>query len=53
MAMDDVRKATLEFMISLTEAKPPMVRKVDGWTVAIVRGCLEGMGEFPDDNLDV
>ena len=30
-----------------------LVRKVDGWTAVIVRGCLEGMGEFPDDNLDV
>ncbi|KIM73570.1 hypothetical protein PILCRDRAFT_829051 [Piloderma croceum F 1598] len=57
MAMDeereDVRKAALEFMISLSEAKPAMVRKVDGWTAAIVRGCLEGMGELGDDNLDV
>ena len=50
---EDVRKATLEFMISLSEAKPAMVRKVDGWTAAIVRGCLEGTGEFPDDNLDM
>ena len=57
MAMDeereDVRKAALEFMISLSEAKPAMVRKIDGWTAAIVRGCLEGMGELGDDNLDV
>ena len=57
MAMDeereDVRKAALEFMISLSESKPAMVRKVDGWTAAIVRGCLEGMGELGDDNLDV
>jgi len=57
MALDeereDVRKAALEFMISLSEAKPAMVRKVDGWTAAIVRGCLEGMGEIGDDNLDV
>ena len=57
MAMDeekeDVRKAALEFMISLSEAKPGMVRKVDGWTAAIVRGCLEGMGELGDENLDV
>jgi hypothetical protein len=30
-----------------------MVRKVDGWTMAIGTGCLEGMGEFSDDNLDV
>jgi hypothetical protein len=50
---EDVRKAALEFMISLSEAKPSMVRKVEGWTGAIVRGCLEGMGELRDDNLDV
>jgi hypothetical protein len=47
MAMDEekenVRKDTLEFLISLTEAKPGVVGKVDGWTAAIVRGCLEGM----------
>ena len=30
-----------------------MVRKVGGWTAAIVRGCLEGMGELGDDTLDV
>jgi hypothetical protein len=57
MAMDeekeDVRKAALEFMISLSEAKVGMVRKVDGWTAAIVHGCLEGMGELADDNLDM
>ena len=50
---EDVRKAALEFMISLSEAKPGMVRKVDGWAAAIVRGCLEGMGELGDDDLDV
>jgi hypothetical protein len=51
---EEVRKAALEFMISLSEAKPSMVRKVDGWTAAIVRGCLEGMGELGgEDSLDV
>jgi importin-5 len=49
---DEVRKAALEFMVSLSEAKPTMVRKVrdNGWVVAIVRGCLEGMGELPEDD---
>lgn len=50
---EDVRKAALEFMISLSESKPAMVKKVDGWTAAIVRGCLEGMGQLGDDSLDV
>ena len=44
MAMDQereaVRKAALEFMISLSEPKSAMVRKIDGWTAAIVRGVL-------------
>jgi hypothetical protein len=26
-----------------------MVRKVSGWTEIIVRACLEGMGEFDDE----
>ena len=46
---EEVRKAALEFMICLSEAKPSMVRKQEGWVPAIARGCLEGMGEFPDD----
>lgn len=50
---DEVRKAALEFMISLSEAKPSMVKQVDGWTAAVVRGCLEGMGELRDDDLGV
>jgi hypothetical protein len=56
MAMDekeDVRKAALEFMISFSEANSAMVRKFDEWTAAVVRGCLEGMGELPNDHLDV
>lgn len=56
MAMDeekgDVRKATLKFMISLSEAKPGMAKKVNGWA-AIVRRCLEGIGERGNDDLEV
>ena len=48
---EEVRKAALEFMISLSEAKSAMVRRVDGWVSAIVRGCLGGMGELRDDEL--
>jgi len=36
-------------MISLSEAHPNMVRKVSGWTEIIVRMCLEGMGEFDEE----
>jgi importin-5 len=50
---EDIRKAALEFMISLSEAKPGMVRKVNSWVAAIVRGCLERLGELGDNNLDV
>jgi len=48
---EEVRKAALEFMISLSEARPAMVRRVDGWVSAMVRGCLGGMGELRDDEL--
>lgn len=50
---EEVRKAALELMISLSEARPGMVKRVSGWVPVIVRGCLEGMGELPDDSLDV
>ncbi|KAH7920554.1 ARM repeat-containing protein [Leucogyrophana mollusca] len=49
---DQVRKAALELMVSLGEAKPQMVKRVEGWTAAIVRACLEGMGELPEEGLD-
>ncbi|KAG2014934.1 RAN binding protein-like protein [Coprinopsis cinerea AmutBmut pab1-1] len=44
-----LRLAALEFMVSLSEAKPSMVRKTEGWVDVIVRACLEGMGEFDED----
>ncbi|PCH35440.1 ARM repeat-containing protein [Wolfiporia cocos MD-104 SS10] len=50
---DEVRKAALEFMVSLSEARPPMVRRVDGWTAVVVRGCLEGMAEIPEDETEI
>ncbi|KAK2464446.1 hypothetical protein APHAL10511_003594 [Amanita phalloides] len=48
-----LRLSALEFMVSLSEAKPAMVKKVPGWTDVMVRACLEGMGELDDDALDV
>ncbi|KAI0314845.1 armadillo-type protein [Amylostereum chailletii] len=48
----EVRKSVLEFMVSLSEARPTMVRNVDGWVSAVVRGCLAGMGELRDDELE-
>jgi hypothetical protein len=50
---DGLREAALEFMVSLSEADPSMVKKQDGWVGVIVRGCLEGMGEFSDDMNDL
>ncbi|KAF7325964.1 hypothetical protein MKEN_00447300 [Mycena kentingensis (nom. inval.)] len=44
-----MRLAALEFMVSLSEARASMVRRVDGWVPIIVRACLEGMGEFEED----
>ncbi|KAF8628610.1 hypothetical protein AX15_003805 [Amanita polypyramis BW_CC] len=44
-----LRLSALEFMVSLSEAKPAMVKKVPGWTDIIVRACLEGMGELDDE----
>jgi len=44
-----LRLSALEFMVSLSEARPNMVRKVPGWTEVIVRACLEGMGELDED----
>jgi importin-5 len=40
-----LRLASLEFMLSLSEGKPGMVKKVPGWTELLVRACLEGMAE--------
>ena len=48
-----LRLSALEFMISLSEARPNMVRKVPGWTDIIVRACLEGMGEFDEDETEI
>ena len=50
---EEVRKAALEFMVSLSEAKPAMVKRVAGWTPAIVKGCLEGMGELDEDSTEI
>lgn len=50
---EEVRKAALEFMISLSEARPSMVRRIEAWTAAIVRGCLEGMGEIPEEDTEI
>jgi hypothetical protein len=47
---EEVRKAALEFMVSLCEAKPAMVKRVEGWIPAIVKGCLEGMGDLDEDS---
>ena len=48
----EVRRSVLEFMVSLSEARPGMVRNVEAWVAAVVRGCLAGMGELRDDELE-
>ena len=50
---EQVRRIALELMISLSEAQPSMVKRVEGWTAAVVRACLEGMAELPEDGLEV
>ncbi|KAL0957808.1 hypothetical protein HGRIS_001585 [Hohenbuehelia grisea] len=47
-----LRLSALEFMVSLSEAKPSMVKKVDGWIGIVVRACLKGMGEFDESESD-
>jgi hypothetical protein len=39
-AKQTLRLSALEFMISLSEAKPAMVKKVEGWVGVVVRACL-------------
>ncbi|TBU51233.1 ARM repeat-containing protein [Dichomitus squalens] len=49
---DEVRKGALEFMTTLSEAKPSMLKGVEAWVNIVVRGCLEGMGEIPEDDTE-
>ena len=48
-ARDSMRRASLELLISLSEARPGMVRSCYGWVNGVVRCCLEGMSEIRDD----
>lgn len=50
---EEVRKAALELMVSLSEARPAMVKRVEGWIPTIVKGCLEGMAEMDEDATDL
>lgn len=43
---DIARRAALEFLVSLTEGRPPMVVACAGWVPAVVKCCLEGMAEI-------
>ncbi|KAL1730373.1 armadillo-type protein [Schizophyllum commune] len=62
-----LRSAALEFMLSLTEAKPSMFKppenstvapssgyqpQNDAWVAILVRACLEGMAELSDDDTE-
>ena len=46
---DEVRKAALEFMTTFNEPKPAMLKGIEGWVNNVVRGCLEGTSEIPED----
>ncbi|KAF8584878.1 ARM repeat-containing protein [Ramaria rubella] len=43
------RRAALELLVAITEARPGMVKRVDGWVALGVRACLEGMGEIGEE----
>ncbi|KDQ15158.1 hypothetical protein BOTBODRAFT_158816 [Botryobasidium botryosum FD-172 SS1] len=45
---DAVRHSALELLISITEARPTMVKECPGWVSGVVRCCLEGMAEIRD-----
>ena len=45
-----MRKVALEYMTSLSEAKLSMVKKT---VVVIIRGCLGGIGELGEGNINV
>jgi len=36
-------------MLSLSEVKASMVKRVPGWIEIMVRACLEAMGKFGED----
>lgn len=48
-----MRETALEFMVTLSEARPSMVKRTDGWAAALVRGCLEGMGQIPEGEVEI
>jgi hypothetical protein len=48
-ARDDMRRAALELLVSLSEARPGMVQECPGWVNGVVRCCLEGMSEIRDE----
>ena len=48
-AMSSMRLAAVEFMVSLSEARPAMVRNNVAWVNIVVTACLDGMSEFDDD----
>lgn len=48
-ARSTMRLTALEFTLSLSEARASMVRKNENWVSLMVRACLEGMGEFDED----
>ncbi|THH09772.1 hypothetical protein EW145_g1787 [Phellinidium pouzarii] len=44
------RHSALELMVTLSEARPSLVRRVDGWLHSLVRACLDGVAELSDDD---
>jgi hypothetical protein len=42
----ETRRAALELLVALTEARLGMVKRMEGRVVLGVRACLDGMGEI-------
>ncbi|KAF8521902.1 ARM repeat-containing protein [Hysterangium stoloniferum] len=42
----ETRRSALELLVGLSEARPGMVKRMEGWVALGVRACLEGMGEI-------
>ena len=48
----EVRKAALESITTLSESKPVMLKSMKGWVKIVVRGCVENMGEIPEEDTE-
>lgn len=50
---EETRRAALELMVSLSESRPSLVKRIEGWLPSLIRACLEGIAELPDDEVSL